>query len=170
MKKYLVLSLLAVFASVIFSNCKKDAGTATVIVHLVDTPGTYDAVHVEVTGVDVHNNTNGWMDVPFTDTIYDLLQLQNNANAVLGTLVVPAGILSQVRLILGTQNTVTVSSVVHPLSLSSQDESGLKLDIHQALSANTTYTLVLDFNAAQSIIDNGNGTYKLKPVIKASFQ
>ncbi len=173
MKTNVFLSLLFItFAAVIINGCKKEeTGTATLIVNLTDTPATYDAVHVEVIGVEVHANTNGgWMSVPVTDTIYDLLQLQDSANAVLGSLVIPSGTLSQVRLILGTHNTVTVSNVVYPLSLSSQDESGLKLNIHQELPANTVYRLVLDFNAAQSVINNGNGTYKLKPVITASFQ
>jgi hypothetical protein len=110
------------------------------------------------------------MTVPVTDSIYDLLQLQDSANAMLGSLVIPTGTLSQVRLILGSHNTVTVNSVVYPLLLSSQDESGLKLNIHQELSDDATYNLVLDFDAAQSVIDNGNGTYKLKPVITAAFE
>ena len=157
-------------ASLIFNSCKKDEGTARLTVQLTDTPATYDAVHVEVIGVEIHTNTEGWMTVPVNDSIYDLLQLQDSANAVLGSLVIPAGTLSQIRLILGSQNTVTVNSVVHPLSLSSQDESGLKLNIHQELEDNGVYTLELDFDAAQSVIENGNGTYKLKPVITASFQ
>ena len=170
MKTNVFLSLLFIaFAAIIFSACKKE-GTSTLIVHLTDTPAAYEAVHVEVIGVEVHTNTDGWMTVPVTDTIYDLLLLQDSANAVLGSLVIPSGTLSQVRLILGDQNTVTVNSVVYPLSLSSQDESGLKLNIHQELSASTTYTLVLDFDASQSVIDNGNGTYKLKPVITAAFE
>lgn len=170
MKTNVFLSLLFIaFASVIFNSCKKEEGTATLTVQLTDTPGTYDAVHVEVIGVEVHTNTEGWMSVPVTDSIYDLIQLQDSANAVLGSLVIPTGTLSQVRLILGNDNTVTVNSVVFPLSLSSQDESGLKLNIHQELSDDQVYTLELDFDAGQSVIDNGNGTYKLKPVITASF-
>ena len=98
-----------------------------------------------------------------------MLQL-DSANSLLGSLVVPTGTLSQIRLILGDQNTVTVNSVVYPLSLSSQDESGLKLNVHQELSDDVTYTLVLDFDASQSVINNGNGTYKLKPVITAAFE
>lgn len=166
---FLLLVMIA-FAFSIFNSCKKDEGTATVRVLLTDTPATYDAVHVEVVGAEVHTNVQGWMTVPVHDSIYDLLQLQNNANAVLGSMAVPSGTLSEIRLILGSQNTVTISSVVYPLSLSSQDESGLKLEIHQELSANTTYTLVLDFNAMQSVKDNGNGTYKLKPVMTARFE
>lgn len=171
MKTNVFSSLLIIaFTSIIFNSCKKEDGTATVIVHLTDTPGVYDAVHVEVIGVEVHTNTEGWMTVPVNDSIYDLLQLQDSANAVLGSLVIPTGTLSQIRLILGSHNTVTVNSVVYPLSLSSQDESGLKLSIHQELSDDATYTLVMDFDAFQSVIDNGNGTYKLKPVITAAFE
>jgi Domain of unknown function (DUF4382) len=169
MKRNVFFSLLIIaFAALVFNGCKKEEGTSTVMVQLTDTPATYDAVHVEVTGVEVHTNIQGWMTVPVNDSIYDLLQL-DSANALLGSLAVTSGTLSEIRLILGSQNTVTINSVVYPLSLSSQDESGLKLSVHQELSNNTTYTLVLDFNAAQSVIDNGNGTYKLKPVISASF-
>jgi hypothetical protein len=170
MKTNVFLSLLFIaVSSVIFNSCKKEEGTARLTVQLTDTPATYDAVHVEVIGVEVHTNTEGWMSVPVTDSIYDLLQLQDTANAVLGSLVIPTGTLSQIRLILGDENTVTVNSVVYPLSLSSQDESGLKLNIHQELADDEVYTLELDFDASQSVIDNGNGTYKLKPVITASF-
>jgi hypothetical protein len=170
MKTNVFLSMIIIAcAAVIFTSCKKEEGTATVRVQLTDTPATYDAVHVEVIGAEVHTNTEGWMSAQVHDSIYDLLQL-DSANALLGSLVIPAGTVSQVRLILGSHNTVTVNSVEYPLSLSSQDESGLKLNIHQDLPANSTYTLTLDFNAAQSVIDNGNGTYKLRPVITARFE
>ena len=134
-----------------------------------DAPASFDAVKVEVIEVQLHSNTDGWVSLNVADSIYDLLLLQNNANAALGTLQIPTGTISQVRLVLGSQNSVTVNSVVYPLSLSSQDESGLKLSIHQDLVANTSYTLLIDFDANQSIHDNGNGTYKLKPVLSASF-
>ena len=168
MKTNIFLSGLFI-AFAILTSCKKEEGTARLTIQLTDTPATYDAVRVEVIGVEVHTNTEGWMTVPVTDSIYDLLMLQDSANAVLGSLVIPEGTLSQIRLILGDENTVTVNSVEYPLSLSSQDESGLKLSIHQALAANGVYTLELDFDASQSVVENGNGTYKLKPVIKAAF-
>ena len=153
-----------------FGGCKKETRyTALLYVKLKDMPATYEEVNVEVIEVQIHSDADGWLSLDVNDSIYDLLQLQNNANAVLGSLNIPSGNVSQVRLILGTQNSVKVNNVVHPLSLSSQDESGLKLNVHQTLQGNQTYTLVLDFDAAQSVIDNGNNTYKLKPVISASF-
>jgi hypothetical protein len=167
MKKFVAVCLLAVAVS----GCKKeDEPKSPVTIKLTDLPAAYQEVNVEVIEVQIHSNINGWVSLDVTDSIYDLLLLQNNATAVLGTLQVPSGQVSQVRLILGTQNTVKVNNVIEPLSLSSQDESGLKLNIHQTLVANNPYTLVIDFDASQSVHDNGNGTYKLKPVLSAEFQ
>jgi hypothetical protein len=75
-----------------------------------------------------------------------------------------------VRLILGQKDSIIIAGVSFPLALSSQDETGLKLNIHQTLAANVHYTLVLDFVASQSIVAEGNGTYRLKPVLTATFQ
>lgn len=165
-KQFVVICLVAIA----IDGCKKESSNiSSVTIKLKDAPASFDAVNVEVIEVRLHSNTEGWVSLNVADSIYDLLLLQNNANAVLGTLQIPTGRLSQVRLVLGSHNTVTVNSVVYPLSLSSQDESGLKLNIHQDLVSNTSYTLMIDFDANQSVHDNGNGTYKLKPVLSASF-
>jgi len=161
---YLLFALVA-------SSCKKDhEGTASISIRLKDLPAVYQQVNIEVTAVQVHSNSGGWMTLDVTDTIYDLLLLQDSANAALGTLTLPSGIVSQVRLILGAQNTVMADSVIYDLELSSQDESGLKLNIHQDLIANQYYTLVLDLDAEKSVKENGDGTYKLMPVMTAEFQ
>ncbi|MGZ3921427.1 MAG: DUF4382 domain-containing protein [Bacteroidia bacterium] len=53
-----------------------------------------------------------------------------------------------------------------PLATPSADESGLKLQVHQDLQAGVAYGVLLDFDANQSIVDQGNGSYSLKPVIR----
>jgi|SRR5688572_12236135 len=163
--------LLFAMTLILINACKKDddEGTATIHVQLKDAPGDYQQVNVEVVDVELHTSSGGWQSIAVTDSIYDLLLLQDSANAILGTVVVPASDLSQLRMILGSQNTVMVDSTIHPLSLSSQDETGLKLNIHQTLVAGTVYTLVIDFEADSSVILEGNGTYRLKPVLTASF-
>jgi len=98
--------------------------------------------------------------------IYNLLELQNNVNVVLANQdSLQAGYVSQMRLILGENNTITVDSVTLDLSIPSAQNSGLKLNLDTTLEAGQTYQIILDFNAEQSIIEQGNGTYKLKPVI-----
>ncbi|MBK5286143.1 MAG: DUF4382 domain-containing protein [Bacteroidia bacterium] len=170
MKSIIKLSVVCLIVLSINSCKKEEQQTSSITIKLKDAPATaFQEVNVEVIGVQIHSNVSGRVSLNVNDSIYDLLLLQNNSNAVLSTMTLPSATVSQVRLILGTHNTVKVNNVIYPLSLSSQDESGLKLNIHQTLVANQTYTLMLDFIASQSVIQNGNGTYKLKPVLNAAF-
>jgi Domain of unknown function (DUF4382) len=130
----------------------------------------YDSVNVHITGVQFHHNEEGWISLPTTAGFYNLLDFQNGVD----TLIVPineisSGHITQFRMILGEGNYVVVGGISHPLELSSQDESGLKLNLHTDLQEDQTYTLVVDFDASQSVLLNGNGTYRLKPVLSASF-
>ncbi|MBL0102507.1 MAG: DUF4382 domain-containing protein [Bacteroidetes bacterium] len=156
-----------------FASCHKDVvnQVATLSVSLKDSPGNYNNVFVQVVGVEIHTNTNGWQTLPVDSAIYDLLTLQNDVDTVLVTpQSIPSGSISQIRLILGDSNIVVVDSVAYPLELSSEDETGLKCNLHSDLMPNTSYHLMLDFDANASIVANGNGTYKLKPVVTAFFQ
>jgi hypothetical protein len=45
-------------------------------------------------------------------------------------------------------------------------QSGLKLQIHQTFEAGVSYNILLDFDANQSVVKQGDGTYQLKPVIR----
>ncbi len=72
-------------------------------------------------------------------------------------------------MVLGDNNSIIINGVSYPLTLSSQDESGLKLDISQRLERDRTYTLVFEFDVNQSVIASENNTYKLRPVLHAWF-
>ena len=154
-----------------FNACDDDDDhkNATVYVHLKDAPGDFQQVNVEVLEVRMHSSSEGWETVNVNDSIYDLLLLSDSSTAVLGGATIPPSTISQIRLILGTQNTVMVDSVIYPLALSSQDESGLKINVHQDLSSGGIYTLVLDFDAKESVVLQGNGMYRLKPVLTGVF-
>ena len=43
----------------------------------------------------------------------------------------------------------------------------MKINLHADLTEGITYTILLDFDAARSIVVTGNGAYSLKPVIRA---
>jgi hypothetical protein len=80
----------------------------------------------------------------------------------------PAGKVSQLRLILGHNNNIVVNGVVEPLPLEvpSGSESGLKFNIHADLIAGIEYKMWIDFDMLRSSVDNGAGNYILKPVIR----
>jgi len=85
----------------------------------------------------------------------------------LGVIELPAGRISQVRLMLGNNNTLKVDGETKSLTTPSAQQSGLKLNVHADLVEGITYTLLLDFDAARSVVKAGaSGDYLLKPVIR----
>ncbi|MGJ8661071.1 MAG: DUF4382 domain-containing protein [Bacteroidota bacterium] len=170
MKKVALISFISfsLIAATLYSCSKKnDEGVAKLNVRMIDAPGDYQQVNVEVLEVQVHTDANGWETLPTNAGVYDLLTLQNDVSASLvtqGTL--PAGNMSQFRMILGSNNTVMVDSVIYDLDTPSAQQSGLKLIVNSNFAPNTTYEIIVDFDAEQSVVEKGNGGYSLKPVLR----
>ncbi len=167
MKKLLFLIVL----TLVWLGCSQDeAGTSHLKVMLTDAPGDYEEVNVEIAGVEVHSNegnqSSGWVALDVDSGIYNVLALTNGLDTLLGEVDLPAGRVSQIRLILGSNNKLKVGGEVKPLTVPSGEQSGLKLNVHTDLAAGVTYVFTLDFDAARSIVDKGNGTFSLKPVIR----
>ncbi len=165
--KYVLLSAVIITFSIFLFSCKKDKGESTLTIRMVDAPGDYQEINVEVTQVRIHHDQLGWINLPTIQGIYDLLTLQNDISALLvhgGQ--IPAGHINQLRLILGSNNTVLVDDVIHPLSTPSAQQSGLKIKLKEDFLAGHSYEMTLDFIASESIVKQGNGGYSLKPVIK----
>ena len=166
MKKVKILALIVTIAAV-WMACKKDnAGTTPVIVRLTDAPGNFQQVNVDITGVEFKVNNDAIVNLNVVPGVYNLLDYVNGLDVLIASADVPSGKLSQIRLILGTNNTVKVDDVVCPLSTPSAMQSGLKLNVNSTLTPGVEYSLLLDFDAKQSIVLTGNGVYQLKPVIK----
>jgi hypothetical protein len=102
-----------------------------------------------------------------TAGVYNLLDFVNGLDTLLASAEVEPGTLSQVRLILGDNNTVMVDGMVYNLTTPSAQESGLKLNMNSELAPGVDYDLLLDFDASKSIVRKGNGEYQLKPVLRA---
>jgi hypothetical protein len=151
---------------------------------MTDAPSCgFDHVYVTVSQVRINasssagDNDSGWTNITLaTPQKIDLLSLTNGTMATLGQASLPAGQYQQVRLVL-TQNqgnTVANSVVVsgttneQPLATPSATQSGLKIIRPFDVAANATIDLVLDFNACKSVVQQGNGSYTLKPVITAT--
>jgi len=147
--------------------CKKDnKDKAHLSVSLTDAPATYDAVLIDIQGVEIFGNDGNAVTLNTKAGIYNLLDLSNGVDTLIATGDLDAGSISQIRLILGTNNSVMVDSTLYHLSTPSAMQSGLKLQIHQSFEAGTSYAILLDFDANQSIINTGNGEYQLKPVLR----
>ncbi|MDA3943260.1 MAG: DUF4382 domain-containing protein [Bacteroidetes bacterium] len=163
----------AVFALFLLSqqSCKKDDNTNTnnpvFSVKLIDAPSAYDAVNIEIIGMEA-NLGMGWTVLAMDNSgIYNLLSFTNgNSLALINDMVMEPSIISELRLILGINNTVVVDGVTHELTTPSGQTSGYKVKMDpQHLIAGGVYYLLLDFNAQKSVHVTGNGKYMLKPVV-----
>lgn len=167
------------------------AQPGTLGVSLTDAPACgFDEVNVTVSKVRVHQsntddvNAAGWSDItlnpPRKINLLDLndpTQAPKFALESLGETSLSAGHYTQLRLVLvpNSANEPLANSIVLsgpppsaeiPLDTPSAVQSGIKL-IHQfTVGSGQRVDLLLDFDACKSIVLTGNGTYKLKPVIK----
>ncbi len=139
---------------------------------------------------------SSWVDLTpklaSTPMQVDLLALAGNQCVLksLGdNLELQAGSYQQIRLILadntasmpssnpcnsaGTANCVVTSNGTFPLLLSSEDKTGIKIPSGQiaggafTIAAGQTKDLAIDFNTCASIVQEGNGGFRLKPVLHA---
>jgi hypothetical protein len=160
--------LFAMFSCKKSSNSNNTANTAQVSMHLTDDPANYDHIYLDIQQVGV--TVSGGSEVilnAIRPGIYDLLRFRNGLDTLLARAALPAGTVGQIRLILGSNNSIVVSGVSYPLNTPSAQESGVKLNLNQTFVAGGAYDIWIDFDAAKSILLTGSGTYKLKPVIRA---
>ena len=143
----------------------------------------YDHVWVTVQKVSVNQNSSasdtdpGWTDLTLSPAQrIDLLSLTNGVLQELGTVPLPAGHYSQVRLVLASNTSASApENAVQPtggsvtaLTTPSGQQSGVKLQVNADVAAGQQADLVLDFDACKSVVKAGNsGKYILKPVIAA---
>lgn len=170
----MLLMLGALMMLSVFTACKKSSdGTARITVRMIDAPGDYEAVNIDIEDVQIKasddNGSNGWVSLDGVKTgVYDLIELTGGLEAVLADAEIPAGRVSQIRLVLGSKNTVKIDGTTHNLTTPSAQQSGLKINLNADIAEGVTYSVLLDFDAARSIVVAGaSGKYNLKPVIKA---
>lgn len=168
------LCVLAAIGSLMVACSDDDdnsAATARVNIRLTDAPGDYDEVNVDIQEVQIHreggDQPDGWMTLEVESGVYNLLDFTNGMDTLLATAEVPTGKISQIRLILGTENTLVAGEDVFDLTTPSAQQSGLKINVQEELKAGITYTFLLDFDAAKSIVHTGSDKYILKPVIRS---
>jgi len=167
----LFILIATVFA---FQSCKKESGRSRLTVYLTDAPADYDQINIQVVDVQVKASSdageNGWQSLPLASgpANFNLLEFTNGMDTLLSSVELPAGKISQLRLVLADNNTIVVNGVAEPLPLQvpSGSESGLKFNIHADLIEGIEYKLWIDFDAARSVVENGSGGYILKPVIR----
>ena len=174
----ILFSFLLVFSS----SCNKadddNVGTANLSVHLKSSEhfkaSSYQAVNLDIQQVYYHNSTDsgatsGWFELETNSGIYDLLKDSQALDTLLAfdsSLKVQT--ISQIRIVLGEENSVLKGGQTYALETPSAQSSGIKVQVHAELMAGKDYKMYMNINMDKSILETGNGTVKLKPVIDAT--
>ena len=179
MKKLTLLFVIAITLLIGFTACNtgSNGGTGTMEVTMTDAAANYDSVNITINRVEVNREqdnessedsvNDGWTTISDQQMKVNLLDLTNGTQISLGSEELEAGNYGQIRLVLGDDNTVTVDGETYDLQTPSAQQSGLKLNVNAQIEDGETYSLLIDFDAARSIVQQGNGGYLLKPVLRA---
>jgi hypothetical protein len=161
-------------SSLLFFGCQKNSAPsgdkARLQVRLTDSPNPdVKEVWVDVKEVRINMSDTSWTPVGGAHPgLYNLLDLTDGKDTLLADAEIPAGNISQMRLILGDNNyIITNSGEKIALTTPSAQQSGLKAIVNQSVTGGMLYHLILDFDAGKSIVKAGNsGKYILKPVLR----
>lgn len=151
------------------SACEKveQAGTSRMNVRMTDAPGDYDSILLNVKEVEIISSA-GRTTIAVNAGPFDILSYRNGKDTLIASQDIPSGRMQEIRLVLHDEgNRIVVNGQSYDLETPSGQSSGVKIKVQEELVANVAYTLLLDFDAAQSIVLTGNGKYILKPVIRA---
>lgn len=172
-RKILLFSVSFIFLELALSSCSKNQKTdsARLELRLTDSPFP-DAkevwVDIEQIEILMSDTTHPIILDGTHPGLYNLLELTNGKDTLLADATIPAGKISQIRLVLGDNNyIITTGGEKIALKTPSAQESGLKVQVHQDVTGGILYRLILDFDAGKSIVQAGNsGNFLLKPVLR----
>jgi hypothetical protein len=156
--------LVALVIGCVSTTSTTGSGMAHVDVRLTDAPATFDSVFVTISKIEVSTADDSWVTLSTQPQRFDLLALQNDATALLGGADLAAGTYNQLRLVVDSSS-VVVGGVETPLTIASGAQTGIKINLDTDITADTKYTLVLDYDASKSVKSTGAG-YLMTPVIK----
>lgn len=103
-----------------------------------------------------------------------MLSLTNGVLQQLGQIPLPTGHYQRIRLVLTSNNSVVLTTATGTddadvaLTTPGATQSGYKVVGNFTVQPDTLTDLVLDFDACRSVVQKGNGTYSLKPVVTAT--
>lgn len=174
------LSLLAVLLTGLVACNIGGDNTGRLSLSLTDKP-THDYQEVWVTIKDIYvhkesDSADSWTKILDVNRTVNLLTLADGARLELGMVDLAPGHYTQMRLMLGTVNSVDALQFanyvvdegrnIHEMKVPSGTQSGVKLVQGFDINENSTTELIFDFDVAASVVATGNsGKYILRPTI-----
>lgn len=180
MKRFNLNSMLAVGLLAMgsaFSSCEKEDVAATngkFRVAMTDAPADYVALDVQIKGVSIYHDQEGWTTLSNETQTVNVLSLQNGIESEIAAAgSVEAGHYSKLKIILGDENKLSVSNGISIGGLSTTltfdmqyaGSREIVVEIDAEVNANQEASVLVDFDVARSVVESA-GTYILSPVIR----
>jgi len=163
-------------------------GKGIIKIYLTDAPGDYKEVNINIFRIEGHIAGDGeegedkgsWKvlkEWDEEDLLVNLIELEN-VSMLLGSKELAANKYTQLRIFLKEEATLVLEgeggpdepTVEKPLEIPSSANTGIKLNHPFEIVAGIITKLTIDFDAEKSVIETGNGKYKMKPVISVSSE
>lgn len=152
----------------LLNSCDKKNETASgsfYKVRMTDATAPYSAVNVDIRSVQVIG-TNGTATLSTNAGVYNVLQFSNGMDTLIASGNINVGTVTQVKLILGSNNSVELNGVTTALHIATGDDAGLTLNVNQTMQTGATASLLIDFDANQSVTAQAGGTFQFRPVLR----
>lgn len=142
-------------------------------IYLTDFQRNYQAIWINIQQVFIYvandaSGQSGWIEIPMTRSgFYNISNFKNGSDTLLAQSNVPPGVISQIRIILGNNNSLILNNgVTVPLKIPSSSAAGIPLNLQDTLHAGVPLSLDISCNIASSVIGpNSQGQYFFQPVI-----
>ena len=175
-----VISIIAGFG-LLFGACEKNNDMAeqttdqgTMKVSMTDAPANYNALNVRINKAEVYLEGQGWVQLENRAQQFDVLELNNGQTIeIASSTQLRAGTYSRLRLEFAQEvNLTTLASVGLPGSeaegtfqLMWKGSNTLEIEINEQVEIGSQTDVLLDFDAARSVMEDGNDYY-IQPVIR----
>lgn len=169
----MICSLMAIGAFILASCGKNsDSKQATLQIKLTDDPADYEAVYVDLQGLDYNTSddpaiTTGWQPLTLQNLgVIDLLSLKNGNSSSLINQQVPVVGIKQFRLRFGNNNSIVDKGVTHPLIFDGDiAQNGAVFPAIVTLSGGTN-SVWIDFDVFNSVRYGTNTGYEMFPMLR----
>lgn len=169
MNKFLMIAFIIISITTTFlGGCiEQSKGEGILELRITDKPGDLNIteVWINISTIEVHksgnNSTASWFTIMEDGKEFDLVMLRN-VTEFLGKENLTVGNYTQIRFNINMAN-VTIDDVSYNLSIPSKT---IKLIRPFNITEGETTTLILDFDANESIHETGNEKYMFKPTLK----
>lgn len=174
LKRLLIFCLLPAFLAACEDASLENRSLVNIL--LIDAPGDFDEVWIEVLGVDVlpsgargSADNASWVDIPYetASNSVRISDLVNDQRLLIGRAEIQSGTISRIRLRLGEEMYLVNDETRIDLMPSSNLETLLDIEVSIDLQAGLSYDLYIDFDLAQSIQSSPGDQFQLIPEIRA---